>query len=136
MNKRRKNARRKQDDNLSVVLMMIVASFVSGNILRILLNMHEITVIEEMHLCRCSNLGGFPIWILILGFISPLLLVINSSVNLLIYCVFGTRFRQVLYSYCECGKSEQDQEVTFRLNSQKQRINGWVTTFQIILPQT
>ena len=124
VNKRRKNAHRKQDDNLSVVLMMIVASFVSCNILRILLNMHEITVIEEMHLCRCSNLGGFPIWILILGFISPLLLVINSSVNLLIYCVFGTRFRQVLYSYCECGKSEQDQEVTFRLNSQKQRING------------
>ena len=106
VNKRRKNARRKQEDNLSVVLMMIIASFVVCNILRILLNMHEITVIEQIHLCRCSDLGGFPVWIIILGFISQILLVINSSINLLIYCMFGTKFKQVLSSYIKCGNTE------------------------------
>ena len=44
VNKRRKTRAKRQDDNLSVVLMMIIASFVLCNTLRILLNMHEITV--------------------------------------------------------------------------------------------
>ena len=111
VNKRRKTRGKRQDDNLSVVLMMIIASFVFCNTLRILLNMHEITVIEEIHPCRCSNLGGFPVWILILGFLSPILLVINSSVNLLIYCVFGTKFRQVLCSYLPCCGARAEQPV-------------------------
>ena len=109
VNKRRKNARKKQEDNLNLVLMMIIASFVFCNILRILLNLHEITVIDEISLCRCSNLGGFPIWIIILGFITPILLVVNSATNLLIYCVFGTMFRKVLSSYIKCGEEETNQ---------------------------
>ena len=109
VNKRRRNTRRKQEDNINMVLMMIIVSFVFCNILRILLNMHEITVIEEISLCRCSNLGGFPIWIIILGFVSPILLVINSATNLLIYCVFGTNFRKVLSSYMVCGDQENIQ---------------------------
>ena len=111
---RRKIVRRKPDDNISVVLMMIVASFVICNTLRILLNMHEITVVDEILSCRCSHLGGFPMWILIIGFISPVLLVLNSSVNFLIYCVFGTKFRQVLYAYISCHQDEEyDQELVF-----------------------
>ena len=77
--------------------------------------MHEITVIEEISLCRCSNLGGFPIWIIILGFISPILLVVNSATNLLIYCVFGSMFRKVLSTYVNCGKHgkhDTEQEVS------------------------
>ena len=126
---RRNIARRKPDDNISVVLMMIVASFVICNTLRILLNMHEITVVDEILSCRCSHLGGFPIWILILGFISPVLLVINSSVNFLIYCVFGTKFRQVLYNYIPCHQDgEQDQELA-SLNMKDESKKGKFKSF-------
>ena len=121
ISKRRKIHRRKQDDNLSVVLMIIIISFTICNILRVVLNMHEITVIEEIHICRNSNLGGFPLWIIILGFISPILLVIHSSANLLIYCVFGTKFRQIFYSYLACWgqESNQDQGNTQNKNIKK-----------------
>ena len=94
--KRRLVKRIRQEDSLSWILMMIIVTFLVCHTLRLLLNMHEIYVVEEMDFCRCSDLGGFPIWILILGFVSPVLLALNSSINLLIYCVFGTKFREVL----------------------------------------
>ena len=97
--RRRSLNRMVQEDSLSGVLMMIIVTFLSCNILRLVLNMHEIYVVKEMNLCRCSDLGGFPVWILILGFVSPVLLALNSSINLVIYCVFGTKFRKVLSSY-------------------------------------
>ena len=109
--KRRMNVRKNNDDNLSVVLVVIVFSFLMSNVLRISLNMHEITVIEEIQLCRCSELGGFPISIVVLGFISHILLVINSSVNLLIYCIFGVRFRQVLCSYLPWKNSQTGENL-------------------------
>ena len=100
--------RKKKEDNLSMVLIMMIATFLFCNILRVLLNMHEIHVVEEMSLCRCSDLGGFPVWVLILGFISPVLLALNSSINLLIFCVFGTKFRKVLSSYCHLANKDTE----------------------------
>ena len=44
--------------------------------------------------CKETALGGFPIWIIILGFVSHILLVLNSMANLLIYCLVGTKFRK------------------------------------------
>ena len=123
ISERRKSGTRKQDDNLSVVLMMIVASFVACNLIRIFLNMHELTVIEEIQLCRCSDLGGFPVWIVILGFISHIFLVINSSTNLLIYCMFGTKFRKVLSSYINYRDSESAEE-HFPLRTRNTKHNG------------
>ena len=49
---RRRSGRRVQEDNLSILLMTIVASFLICNSPRIFLNMHEITVIKEIYVCR------------------------------------------------------------------------------------
>ena len=49
---RRRSGRRVAEDNLSVLLMTIVASFLICNSPRIFLNMHEITVIKEIYVCR------------------------------------------------------------------------------------
>ena len=98
----RKFAQSKKEDNLSGVLLVIIISFLICNTLRILLSLHEIYVVDIIYVCRCSNLGGFPVWILILGFISRIFLVLNSSTNLLIYCIFGKKFRTVLSSYLCC----------------------------------
>ena len=110
ISQRRRFHRRKQDDNLSIILMIIILSFVLCNLLRVFLNMHEITVIEEIHICRNSILGGFPIWIIILGFVSHILLVINSSINLVIYCMFGKIFRQVFNSHFNCRYQAPSQD--------------------------
>ena len=52
VSKRRRAGRRQKEDNLSFVLMTIVASFLLCNCPRIFLNMHEITVILEIYECR------------------------------------------------------------------------------------
>jgi hypothetical protein len=89
--------RRRRNDNLSIVLMLIVAVFLICNLPRIILNMHEITVIQDVNRCQDTDLGGFPIWNITLGFISHILLVFNSSINILIYCMVGVKFRSLFY---------------------------------------
>ena len=49
---RRRSGRRVAEDNLSVLLMTIVASFLICNSPKIFLNMHEITVIKEIYVRR------------------------------------------------------------------------------------
>ena len=50
--RQRRRSGRMAEDNLSVLLMTIVASFLICNSPRIFLNMHEITVIKEIYVCR------------------------------------------------------------------------------------
>ena len=52
VSQRRRAGRRQKEDNLSFILMTIVASFLMCNAPRIFLNMHEITVIQEIYECR------------------------------------------------------------------------------------
>ena len=50
-------------------------------------------------MCEDSILGGFPHWIILTGFISHVFLVINSSANLIIYCILGPKFREQFFKY-------------------------------------
>ena len=102
--RRRRKGRRRREDRLSVVLLIIVAVFVLCNLPRLGLNMHEITVIDQVNRCFLTDLGGFPIWALVLGFVSQVSLVVNSSTNLLIYCLVGTRFRAQFCAVLRCGR--------------------------------
>ena len=56
-------------------------------------------------LCRCSHtdLGGFPVWSITLGFVSHVLLTVNSSTNLLIYCWVVTSFRNKMFRMLRCA---------------------------------
>ena len=47
--KRRLKGRRRRDDTMSVVLMVIVFVFVLSNLPRLILNLHEITVIHQVN---------------------------------------------------------------------------------------
>ena len=57
VNQRRRSGRRQKEDNLSFILMAIVASFLLCNSPRIFLNMHEITVTQEIYECRWGELS-------------------------------------------------------------------------------
>jgi len=97
--RRRRNGRRNKDEHLSLILIMIVITFVFCNIPQLLLNMHEIFVLDSIELCMDSLLGGFPIWSIFVGFISHVFLVINSSANLFIYCIIDPKFRNQFCKY-------------------------------------
>jgi len=100
--RRRMRSRSRKNDHMSIILMLIVTVFVICNLPRLILNMHEITVIDDITRCKDTDLGGFPVWSILLGFFSHIFLVVNSSINLLIYCLVGAKFRTVFYQVVCC----------------------------------
>ena len=55
--------------------------------------------------CRCihTDLGGFPLWSIMLGFVSHVLLTVNSSTNLLIYCWVVPACRDKMVRMLRCA---------------------------------
>ena len=111
---RRRRRRRGGEERLTLVLIAIVTTFLVCNLprcliilapmtmLRLILNLHEMIVLDMIKDCRESSLGGFPVWSIVLGFVSHVLLVINSSANLFIYCAIGAKFRAKCWAYILC----------------------------------
>ena len=85
--------RRRQEDNLAVIFMGIVLVFLVSHLPRIFLSLHEMFVIKDALECSKAGKKSFPLWALIVGYFSHLLLVINSSGNCLIYCLLSSKFR-------------------------------------------
>ena len=70
----------KEQQSLAIMQMVVVLIFVLCNCLAMVSNILEAFKIEAVPLTQLSNL----------------LVTINSSINLFVYCVFGKRFRQEL----------------------------------------
>ena len=84
-------------DNLAPILFGVVIVFVICNSLRVILNIYDSAVVDEIIDCEKDNMGRYPpAWILCTISVSHLLLMANSSVNFLVYCVAGKRFRSIL----------------------------------------
>ena len=65
---------------------------------------------------RCTNAGAppFPLWVLCFNYISHVLLVLNCSVNSLIYCGLSSRFRsQTMVYVVRLGKKLGLTKTTF-----------------------
>ena len=60
-------------------------------VFRVLLNLHEVFMLSAM--TTCGHDFCPPVWYMIGIKLNHLLLVINSSVNIFIYCVMGDKFR-------------------------------------------
>merc|ERR1712150_123104 len=69
--------------DLARILVWIVTIFIVCHSLRLFLDIHEIAVIDQVRECPPSQM--FPPWIFILLSISKLLIVVNSSANMIIY---------------------------------------------------
>ena len=93
------NAQQNNNDlNLAPVLFGVVIVFVFCNTLRVFLNMYDFAVVEEIISCEQKGVGRMPPpWIVCSVSVSHLLLMINSSVNFLVYCVAGSKFRSIFY---------------------------------------
>ena len=83
---RTRDSRYKQETDLARVLIVIVIAFVSCHALRIVLNFHEAVLVTNILECTSAGKLGVSMWVLIMNNFSELMLVINSSVNVIIYC--------------------------------------------------
>lgn len=91
---RMSNARRRRvEDRMAILFMGIVTFFLLCHFPRILLNFYEMLVIEQAMACSEMGKKAFAVWAQIMTSISHFLLVTNSSINILIYSLFNTRFR-------------------------------------------
>ena len=85
------------NDNLAPILFGVVIVFVICNSLRVILNIYDSSVVDKIIECEKKKMGRYPpAWILCTISVSHLLLMVNSSVNFLVYCVAGKRFRSIL----------------------------------------
>jgi len=86
-------ARRKQEDNLAVVFLGIVLVFLICHTPRNICNLAETFYIDNSIECQKIGQNGFPFWTLVLNTISHLLLVVNSSTNMILYIFLNKLFR-------------------------------------------
>ena len=91
------HARVGEEKELAKVLIGIVVTFVCCHIIRIILNFYDAMVWKDVlkHGCKPTEVDIlFPLWVVILENISHVMLSINSSVNIIIYCCLNAKFRK------------------------------------------
>ncbi len=59
---------------------------------RVMLNLHEFFMVSKLMRCGVARFCP-PTWFMCAISVSHLLLIVNSSVNILVYCSIGERFR-------------------------------------------
>ena len=103
------SSRRHVEDHLAIVFLVIVSVFFICHLPRIILSIHEMWIVEITIQCARQGKYSFPIWAIIFNKFSHLLLVINSSMNCLIYCLMSSKFRKIFSQRAKkwgCLKSE------------------------------
>ena len=89
----------KQENELARVLFAIVILFILCHALRVVLNFYEMIWINKAISCMLAGQPEFPRWSVIVNEFSRFLMVFNSSVNIVMYCCFNTKFRKRALRY-------------------------------------
>jgi len=100
----------KKEMNLASLLICIVFVFLFCNIPRVFINCYEFICSEEA-LLSGSEEGPPPEWILCLTSFNHLALVLNASVNFLIYFSCGAAFKRALLNVLPCVQEKSSEEV-------------------------
>ena len=99
------------EDNLATIFIGMVTVFLICHLPRLFLGLHEAWITNQTISCAKAGFSPFPLWATIMNQFSHLVLVINSSVNCLIYCVMSSRFRQAARQRAQdwgCFKKSDD----------------------------
>jgi hypothetical protein len=95
------------DVKLAPILFGVVIVFVCCNSLRVVLNVYDFLDVDAIIECQRNGITRYPpTWVYTLTSVSHFLLMVNSSVNFLVYCVAGTRFRRILISKIRPGSAK------------------------------
>ena len=94
----RPGSKRTKDFLLAKTMMALVLVFLILNTPRIILGVIEVSQLRAVEMCyETGQEYNVTKQAYVLDFIARFLVIINSSVNFLIYCVVGSEFRQKLY---------------------------------------
>ena len=109
--------RRKAEDKLAVIFLVIILGFIFCHMPRVALDAHEIFTLEHYNKCKAARMpNSFPAWSYVAINVSHLCLVINATMNMYIYCYMSTRFREELFKMaakikqCFCAKQAKMEE--------------------------
>ena len=94
--------RRKQENNLAVLMIVISLFFIVCHLPRNFLNIYEITVIQRNEKCKAAGNDTFSMWSLVTTQFSNLLVVFNSSTNMILYCIMNKNFRSDFLAIIKC----------------------------------
>ena len=95
----RPGSKRTKEFLLAKTMMVLVLVFLTLNTPRIILGVVEVTQLREVEQCYENGLDyHVSKQTYILDFIARFLVILNSSVNFLIYCLVGSEFRAKLCS--------------------------------------
>ena len=87
------NSSRTLEDQLAQIFLVIITIFLVCHSLRVFLAFHEMWTINDTVHCTKVHLSVFPFWSMIVSQVSHVFLVINSSGNLIVYCVMSPKIR-------------------------------------------
>ena len=104
-------------------MMAIVFVFLILNIPRLILGIMEVVEIGTVEVCYELGLDyevGTHIYIL--DFLARFLVILNSSVNFIIYCLVGSEFRDQLRK--SLGLCRRDRDISLELTEVESRVTG------------
>jgi len=90
---KKKDIKRKNEDSLAMVFVIIILIFLVCHAPRIILDINELVNLKRSEYCASTGATPFSFWSIILLNVSHFLLVMNSSTNMIVYCLLGSRFR-------------------------------------------
>jgi len=127
---RSKSATTKKAGSLAAVLIVIVLVFLVSNTPRLILNLFEFGVHGKSSEndnntdsqpdtgCSCDL---SPVWYSVMISVSHFFLTINSSINFLIYCSVGEKFKTIVLRFCKNLLSKKDAEKANKPSNKEER---------------
>ena len=104
----RPGSKRRKEFMLAKTMMVMVLVFLILNTPRIILGVMEVSELRNVELCYEKDMDyNMPKQTYIFDFFARFLVIINSSVNFLIYCVVGSEFRRQLCTKFSIGRETQ-----------------------------
>jgi neuropeptide Y receptor type 1 len=97
----------KHRENITLMLVVVVCVFITCTlpdlVLRIVVTFRDFLPMVHM---------GSVTWMTVMNVITNMLLVVNSSINFLIYCLIGKKFRKILKQMYSCGRPKAVSELS------------------------
>ena len=85
-----------QERSLFLTFFFLTITFLFCHMPRILMNIHELHLNKNVVMCKEEYNRPYlqPAWVLYVSSVEKLLLILNSSINFVYYCICGKTFRQ------------------------------------------
>ena len=85
-----------------MILAGIVIVFAVCHFFRFFLAFYHVSIVEKTRLCiENGRESAHPPWLYVISALNHLMLMVNSSVNFIIYCAVGSKFRRaVMEKFC------------------------------------